>query len=286
MTNTAEPAAGVDGCRGVDAGEAREVLEVLEADPLVAAPAAEKLAVSGVPPGPEGRFLTAGGPARSLLFVGNSVLPLRGRPENLRAFGRAVSSLGVPTMSVHGRRELVAGLWETLGLHWGAPREYRGGQLLMELSSPVDPRLVLPGIRPASLDEFRSVLPAAAAMYREELGSDPFAVGSGVPFRRRVARSLARRRTWVGTDHGGRIVYKADIAAFAPRVAQIQGVWVEPDMRGTGLGTGGTAAVCAALQARGFTPSLVVNETNPAAVRAYRRVGMTSEVAYATVLTY
>lgn len=285
MTDTVESASGIHGCRGVVMREIDAVRAVLESDPLVAAPAAEKFAASGVLPGREGRFLTIGGPERSLLFVGTSILPLRGESDDLRAFGRAANGLGIGTMSVHGRREHVSDLWETLGLLWGVPREYRGRQILMALTQPVDRHRVSVNVRLATLEEFELVLPAAAAMYSEELGSDPFAVGSGVPFRRRVARSLARGRTWVAIHHG-RVVYKADITAVAPGVAQIQGVWVHPDRRGAGLGTSGTATVCSALQSRGLTPSLVVNETNVAAVKSYRRVGLDAVAAYATVLTY
>lgn len=284
MTDTAASTTGVDRCRGVVSGEAGAVLATLDSDPLVAVPAAEKLAVTGALPGPEGRFLTIGGPERALLFVGTSVLPLRGDRDDLRTFGETVARLGV-TMSVHGRRGPVACLWETLGTGWGAPREYRDAQQLMVAGRPVDPVLVSDAVRPAALAEFESVLPAAAGMYREELGADPFAVGGGVPFRRRVARSLARGRTWVQVVRG-HVVFKADIAAISPSGAQIQGVWVHPEHRGEGLGTVGIASLCAALQSRGLTPSLVVNDSNTAAVRSYLRMGMVPAVPYATVLTY
>lgn len=283
MTDTVAPTAGIDDCREVGPGEARAVSAVLEADPLVAAPAAEKFAGSGVRPGPEGRFLTRGGPDRSLVFVGNSVLPLRGDPSDHRALGVAVAGLGLGPMSVHGRREQVAAQWQSLRRSWGVAREYRSTQFLMALREPVAPGVAGAGCRPAVLEEFERVLVAAAAMYREELNADPFAVGSGIPFRRRVARSLARGRTWVKFE-GDHVVFKADVTAVSPRVAQLQGVWVHPERRGAGLGSGGTAAVCAALQSRRLIPSLVVNGSNVAARSAYRRVGMVDAVNYATVL--
>lgn len=283
MTDTVAPSADVGGCREVAAGEAREVLGVLESDPLVSAPAAEKFAAAGTRAGSEGRFLTLGGPEQSLVFVGSSVLPLRGGARDHLELGRAIAGLGFGPMSVHGRRHHVAALWESLGASWGAPRDYRAQQFLMVLDRPVDPSLKLGGIRPAGLEEFETVLAAAAAMYREELCSDPFAVGAGIPFRRRVARSLSRGRTWVGVDDG-EVFFKADVAAITPRVAQLQGIWVRPDRRGAGLGTGGTAAVCAALQSRGLIPSLVVNGSNVAARSAYLRVGMVDAVDYSTVL--
>lgn len=283
MTDTAAPGTGVDGCREVGPGDAGAVLAVLEADPLVAAPAAEKFARSGPLGDPEGRFLTRGGPERSLVFVGSSVLPLRGDAADLAALGGTVVGLGAGPMSVHGRRDQVTMLWPALRRRWGEPREYRAAQFLMALQAPVDTALATPGIRPATLHEFDPVLLAAAAMYREELLADPFAVGAGIPFRRRVARSIARGRTWVGVDDG-EVFFKADVAAIGPGVAQIQGVWVHPRLRGEGLGSGGTAAVCAALQSGGLTPSLVVNGSNSPARAAYRRAGMVDEVDYATVL--
>lgn len=283
MTDTAAPRAGLGGCREVGPGESRAVREMVDTDPLVAAPAAEKVASTGVAAGADGRFLTLGGPTRSLVYVGSSVLPLRGGPADLHELGLAVADLGFGPMSVHGRRDAVTAMWTALAERWGPAREYRSEQFLMTLRGRVDPFLVLEGVRPASLEEFEPVLTAAAAMYREELGADPFAVGSGIPFRRRVARSLARGRTWVLFERD-RVVFKADVAAMSPTVAQLQGVWVHPDRRGGGLGSGGTAAVCAALSAGGLTPSLVVNGSNTAARAAYRRVGMADEVDYATVL--
>ncbi|MGW8591258.1 GNAT family N-acetyltransferase [Dietzia sp. NPDC055340] len=283
MTDTVAPPSGVGDCREVGPGESAAVSRVLAADPYVSAPAAEKFMLSGVAGGADGRFLTRGGPERSLVFVGNSVLPITGAAEDHAALGRAVVDMGFGPMSVHGRRDQVALLWPSLRCGWGPAREHRTAQFLMRLGSPVDPALVLDGIRPATLQEFDPVLAAAADMYREELLADPFAVGAGAPFRRRVARSVARGRTWVGVDRG-RVYFKADVAAVSPRVAQIQGVWVEPALRATGLGAGGTAAVCSALQSRGLTPSLVVNGSNAPARAAYRRVGMVDVVDYATIL--
>lgn len=283
MTDTVAPASGLGGCREVGPGEFAAVSRALGADPLVAAPAAEKLLQSGVGGGADGRFFTRGGPDRSLVFVGNSVLPIRGGADDLELLGAAVAGAGFGPMSVHGRRDLVDGVWPALERRWGPARERRCGQFLMVLDRPVDRSAVLDGVRPASLQEFDMVLAAAASMYAEELHADPFAVGAGVPFRRRVARSVARGRTFVAREDDA-VFFKADVAAITHDIAQIQGIWVRPDLRGTGLGAGGTAAVCAVLQDRGLTPSLVVNGSNTPARAAYRRVGLVDAVDYATIL--
>lgn len=283
MAGTVAPPVGVDGCREVGAGEVAAVRRVLASDPFVGAPAAEHVLGIGRSEPADGLFLTRGGPDRSLVFIAGSVLPLVGATGDLEALGREVVRAGVGPMSVHGRRPLVEAVRPALEAGWGPAREIRESQHLMVLEGPVDPALALPSVRQASLREFEPVLHAAAAMYREELGADPFAVGAGVPFRRRVARSVARGRTWVAVERG-EVVFKADVAAISGEVAQLQGIWVDPRARGRGLGSEGTAAVCAALQAEGLVPSLVVNDSNIPARRAYRRIGMTDHVDYATVL--
>ena len=73
----------------------------------------------------------------------------------------------------------------------------------------------------------------------------------------------------------GRVLFKAELGAVSARVAQIQGVWVDPEYRGRGLGTLGTAAVVAeALRTVAPTVSLYVNDFNVPARRAYERVGL------------
>ncbi len=71
------------------------------------------------------------------------------------------------------------------------------------------------------------------------------------------------------------MLFKAEVGAASTQVCQVQGVWVQPRLRGQGLGTAGTAAVVE--QARvSVSPivSLYVNDFNTAARRAYERVGM------------
>lgn len=283
MSDTALPPLRLGGCREVSPREAHEVLATIEADPLVTAPVGERIAGHGVAGGYGGRLFTRGGPSRSLLFAAGTLLPVRGDRADLTAFALMLAHHGVERVAVHGRRRPVEQLWSVLEEHWGPPREVRDEQVLMALldRSPVaGPE---PALRLATIDEFERVLPVAAAVYAEEMGSDPLSYEGGVPFRRRVARSLARQRTWV-LDIDGDIVFKADIGVLAPRVAQIQGVWTAPTHRGRGIGSRCAAALCSELQKERITPTLVVNGFNVAARATYRRVGMVDVADYATVL--
>ena len=83
----------------------------------------------------------------------------------------------------------------------------------------------------------------------------------------------------------GEVVFKAEIGALSRTVGQIQGVWVHPDRRSTGLGTAGTAAVADRLiREFGRIASLYVNDFNIAAQIAYRKVGFRQIGSFSTVL--
>ncbi len=104
-------------------------------------------------------------------------------------------------------------------------------------------------------------IPAAVAMFTEEVGVDPRAGDGGRNYRARVAGLLSAGRAFARFE-GDQVVYKAEIGAMSSRVALIQGVWVHPDLRGQGQAASGTAAVVAAAQRLGRLPSLYVNHHN------------------------
>ena len=135
----------------------------------------------------------------------------------------------------------------------------------------------------ATLDDLDAYMPAAIDMFIGEVGVDPTAGDGGRSYRRRLASLITAQRVFARFD-GPDVVFKAEIGSLSRRVGQIQGVWVDPDRRGEGLGLGGTAAVAEAVAAHGRIPSLYVNSFNVAARRAYERVGFRQVATFATVL--
>ena len=118
------------------------------------------------------------------------------------------------------------------------------------------------------IEELDRYLPAAVAMFTEEVGVDPRLGDGGVGYRARVAELVQAGRAFARFE-GDEVVFKAEIGALSRQVGQIQGVWVHPDRRGHGLGTIGTAAVTDRLAAMGRVSSLYVNGFNTVARRAY-----------------
>ena len=229
-----------------------------------------------------GELWSYGAPADGLCFSGANLVPLRGERAAIRAFAERASRAGRICSSLVGRAELVMPLWDELSAGWGPPREIRADQPLMTLQGPpaIPPD---PQVRHVRLDELDRYLPAAVAMFTEEVGVDPRDGDGGAGYRARVAELINSGRAFA-RFHEGEVVFKAEIGAMSRAVGQIQGVWVHPAWRGHGLGTAGTASVAVALAATGRRASLYVNAFNSPARTAYRRVGFTQVAQFATVL--
>jgi uncharacterized protein len=139
-------------------------------------------------------------------------------------------------------------------------------------------------VRRVRPDEIERYLPAAAAMFTEELGVSPFESTSPADYRRRVAGLIAEGRAFAVVDDDGAVAFKADIGSVSPHTCQLQGVWVRPDRRGAGLGTAALAEVLRHALTLAPTVSLYVNDFNTPARRMYARLGMRQIATLSTVL--
>lgn len=259
------------------------MLRVLDADPVASCMVAARLQEFGLDTRcGHGELWSRGGPSDSLCFSGANLVPLRGDRDSLRAFAERAVRWPRICSSVVGRQELALPLWELLVGHWGPEREVRADQPLLALGQPAL-AVADPGVRRVRPDELDRYLSAAIAMFIEEVGVDPRAGDGGRGYRRRIASLIESGRAWARFEDG-EVVFKAEVGAMSRRTGQIQGVWVRPDRRGTGIGTAGTAAVANAVVASGRTASLYVNDYNQIARRAYGRVGFRQIATFATIL--
>jgi predicted GNAT family acetyltransferase len=273
----------VAGARLLDDRDRAGVRALLERDPVAACMVAARVEVAGLDPWRLGGELWAVGQRLDgLCFSGANLVPLRGERSALRSFADRARRHGRGCSSLVGRAELVLPLWDELSGHWAPAREIRPDQPLMALAGPavVPPD---PYVRPVRPEELDTYLPAAVAMFTEEVGVDPRLGDGGVGYRSRVAELIAAGRAFARFE-GDQVVFKAEIGALSSQVGQIQGVWVHPDRRGHGLGTAGTAAVVERLAAMNRVSSLYVNGFNHVARAAYRRIGFTQIASFATVL--
>ena len=164
---------------------------------------------------------------------------------------------------------------------------------------PIKPEPLKPGESPAGASQLSSeaagyarlatsadlgeLLPAAAAMFTEEVGFDPVArYGDGYAARLRTL--IAGQRCAIVTDVNGRVIFKADAGIVNLDAAQLQGVWLHPDYRGYGLAKPFFAAAAQVLQHRYPHLSLYVNDYNARALAMYRGTGWEQIGQFSTII--
>ncbi|MGH3904242.1 MAG: GNAT family N-acetyltransferase [Pseudonocardiaceae bacterium] len=271
------------GVRLLDDRDAQDVRAALAADPVISCMVAARVETTGLDPWRLGGELWGfGDRLDGLCFSGPNLVPLRGGRSAIRAFADRSAGRSRSCSSMVGPADQVLELWSELRGPWGPAREERPDQPLMMLADqprvPADP-LVRP-VRPDELDRY---LPAAIAMFTEEVGVDPRLSDGGAGYRARVAELIATGRAFARFE-GAEVVFKAEIGAMSAAVGQIQGVWVHPDRRGQGLASAGSSAVVERLQRMGRIASLYVNAFNLPARATYQRIGFTQVGSFATVL--
>lgn len=137
--------------------------------------------------------------------------------------------------------------------------------------------------RLAASADLGELLPAAAAMFTEEVGFDPIArYGDGYAARLRTL--IAGQRSAIVTDVNGRVIFKADAGIVNLDAAQVQGVWLHPDYRGYGLAKPFFAAAAQILQRYYPHLSLYVNDYNARALAMYRGTGWEQIGQFSTII--
>ena len=137
--------------------------------------------------------------------------------------------------------------------------------------------------RLATSADLGELLPAAAAMFTEEVGFDPIArYGDG--YAARLCTLIAGQRSAIVTDVNGRVIFKADAGIVNLDAAQVQGVWLHPDYRGYGLAKPFFVAAAQVLQRRYPHLSLYVNDYNARALAMYRGTGWEQIGQFSTII--
>ena len=275
--------------RVLDEGDERAVIRLLAADPVAACVLAGRVEVAGTGASALGAPLWgfgSGNHLEAVCLAGANLVPFAlpgAERASAAAFAERARRAGRRCSTIVGPAASVAPLWELLGPYWGPARDHRPRQPLLAIDgSPAiapDPR-----VRPVRPDQLEVLLPAAVAMFTEEVGVSPLRVDGGAGYRARVDE-LVRAGQSLAWIEGDQVLFKAEIGAVCRAACQVQGVWVAPAYRGRGIGAAGTAAVVEYARTT-IAPvvSLYVNDFNAPARAAYRRVGFRDVGQYASVL--
>ncbi|TVQ96692.1 MAG: GNAT family N-acetyltransferase [Deltaproteobacteria bacterium] len=130
-----------------------------------------------------------------------------------------------------------------------------------------------PGLRLATVFDAEDLLQASLAMHAEELG-ERIPEREVDAYRAGLVQQIAAERMWCLRDPiDGRLQFKVAIAASAPQVALVEGIYTAPGCRRRGIARAATAELARLLLSRHEQVALHARDENAAATRLYGTLG-------------
>ncbi len=176
----------------------------------------------------------------------------------------------IPVRAIISPATLVEELWLHLHSRIDPPTVIRMTQPIYAIRKRFD----FPDLHDSRLSMMRdldALVPACAAMHREEVGIDPLE-RDATGYRERVRELVDRKRSVIRVVDGV-IATKCEFSAVTDEAVQLMGVWTNPRYRRRGLMRSTLREVCGHLFRKGKTVTLFVNDFNHPAIRLYESLG-------------
>src|SRR3954454_17292373 len=176
----------------------------------------------------------------------------------------------LPVRAIISPANLVDQLWTHLRSRIDPPTVVRMTQPIYAIRR----RLDFPDLHDARFSMLRdldALVPASAAMHKEEVVSDPME-RDAAGYRERVRELIERKRSVIRVLDGA-IVSKCEISAVTDEAVQLMGVWSHPRYRRRGVLRACLREVCGHLFRKGKTVTLFVNDFNKPAIGLYESLG-------------
>jgi hypothetical protein len=152
---------------------------------------------------------------------------------------------------------------------------------LFEITSPVEPRENVSNLRQATEEELLQVAEAHAEIALAESGVDPMK-RDREGFLRRTLGRIQKGRTWVVFENG-ELLFKADVVAENSEVIYLEGIYVNPKLRGKGLASSCLSHLCGILLDKVKHICLLSNVEFKNAHQAYLKAGFKMQDTYQTI---
>ncbi|HYK01356.1 MAG TPA: GNAT family N-acetyltransferase [Thermoanaerobaculia bacterium] len=176
----------------------------------------------------------------------------------------------LPVRAIISPAHLVESLWTMLRLRLDPPTVVRMNQPIYALPKTLEfPDLTR--ARYSTARDLEQLVPACAAMHKEEVGIDPME-RDAIGYRERIRELIEKKRSVILTENGV-IAAKCEYSAVTPDNVQLMGVWTHPKYRRRGLSRELLSEVCGHLSRKGKTVTLFVNDFNTPAVALYESLG-------------
>jgi ribosomal protein S18 acetylase RimI-like enzyme len=176
----------------------------------------------------------------------------------------------LPVRAIISPAHLVELLWSRLRSRIDPPTVVRMNQPIYAIGKRLDyPDLT--DARYATRKDLDALVPACAAMHKEEVGIDPLE-RDAAGYRERISELVEKKRAVIRVVDRV-IATKCEYSALTPDSAQLMGVWTDPRYRRRGLSFELLREVCGHLSRRGKVVTLFVNDFNTPAIRLYESLG-------------
>ncbi|HSS22205.1 MAG TPA: GNAT family N-acetyltransferase [Pyrinomonadaceae bacterium] len=261
--------------------EQQQALTFLQERPLHTVYMASLIRDNGVQsPLNRGRFYRymSNGEIEGIALLGHATL-IEARTESaLSSFARLAQHSSLPHL-IRGEEDLVMRFWNQYEKSGQSASRVCRELLLEQKQSPAIKEAT--GLRQATLNDLETVIRVNSEMALAESGSDPLQ-RDPEGFRSRVTRRIKRGRNWIWVE-GGRVLFKADIIADTPQVIYLEGIYVDPELRGNGYGSMGLTALTRKLLSRSGSVCLTLNARKEKTRSFYRRAGYVFRSHYDTI---
>jgi hypothetical protein len=152
---------------------------------------------------------------------------------------------------------------------------------LFEIKHPVLVREEVAGLRLATAEEVLPIAEAHAEVALQESGVNPM-LKDREGFLKRVARRIEQGRVWVVFEDG-KLIFKADVIAETDDVMYLEGIYVNPEERGRGLGSNCLSQLSRVLLEKVKFVCLLSNVDFMQAHRSYAKAGFKSKDSCVTM---
>lgn len=221
----------------------------------------------------------ARGRLRGVALFGHHTL-IEARTERVvRAFARHARTHR-PRYMIMGERERVRAFWRCYAEGRLSPRHTCETELL-EKRLPAEAEKSACELRPARPEDLACVVPVNAQIISDAHRINPLE-RDAEGFRRRIAERISRGRIILLTE-GARLLFKAEVSAQTHAVTYVEGIYVAPELRGTGFSKDCMAQLETYLSGRARFICGLADVCNERARAFYRRAGYAVRTHFETI---
>ena len=208
--------------------------------------------------------------ATNIVMAGDPDAPREITDAAIAVVAERILTRMLPVRAIISPAMLVDALWRRLQSQLDPPTVVRMSQPVYAISGRFD----FPDLKDARYSSARDLdllVPACAAMHKEEVGIDP--LDRDAPGYRERIRELVEKKRSIIRMQGKTIIAKCEFSAVTPEAVQLMGVWTDPRFRRRGIGRDLLREVCGHLARKGRSVTLFVNDFNRPAIALYESLG-------------